>query len=353
MRRFCAPSARVSGGAGCSKRRDRDTLTPMKIVVSATVARDYGRRVRAIAPRATLITPSIDADGVLAWSGDVAGADVALLSEDLWQSLELREKALPAFFRIDGLRWLHTFSAGVDSPAFQVIIDRGGLLTNSSGASAPSIAQYVIAMMLHRTKRIDEWREQQRRHEWTQLSPGELTGQTAGIIGTGAIGGEVARLAKAFGMRTIGMRRSARRTPHIDQLVTPRRLPHLLKHSDFVVLACPLTKDTEGLIGERELRAMKPAATLINVARGRVVDEAALIVALEQGWIAGACLDVFAIEPLPETSPLWDLPNVIVTPHNSGPSPLNMARAMAIFLDNLERFANGRKLRNLVEKAGT
>lgn len=325
----------------------------MKVVVSPIVARDYGRRIRAIVPRAQLITPTIGADGSLAWSADVTGADVALLSEDLWQDLELRQKALPAFFRIDGLRWLHTFSAGVDSPVFQVVIDRGGMLTNSSGASAPSIAQYVMAMMLYRTKRVDEWRDQQRRREWLQLSPGELTGQTVGIIGTGAIGGEVARLAKAFRMKTIGMRRSEKRTPHIDEQVTPRRLSHLLKQSDFVVLACPLTDETEGLIGERELRAMKPMATLINVARGRVVHEEALIRALQEGWIAGACLDVFTIEPLPESSPLWDLPNVIVTPHNSGPSPLNMGRAMAIFLDNLERFASGRKLRNLVEKAGT
>jgi phosphoglycerate dehydrogenase-like enzyme len=168
----------------------------------------------------------------------------------------------------------------------------------------------------------------------------------------GAIGGEVARLAKAFGMRTVGMRRSDKRTPHIDELVTRRRLPYLLKQSDFVVLACPLTKETEGLIGERELRAMKPTATLINVARGRIADEAWLIRALEDRWIAGACLDVFTVEPLPDSSSLWDMPNVIVTPHNSGPSPLNMGRAMAIFLDNLDRFANGHKLRNLVLTAG-
>jgi phosphoglycerate dehydrogenase-like enzyme len=324
----------------------------MKIVVSAAIARDYGRRIRAIVPRAKLITPSVTPGGSALWSGDVTGADVALLSEDLWQDLELRQKVLPAFFRIDGLKWLHTFSAGVDAPVFQAIIDRGALLTNSSGASAPSIAQYALAMMLHRTKRVDEWRDQQRRHEWAMLNTGELTGQTAGIIGTGAIGGEVARLAKAFGMRTVGMRRSDKRTPHIDELVTRRRLPYLLKQSDFVVLACPLTKETEGLIGERELRAMKPTATLINVARGRIADEAWLIRALEDRWIAGACLDVFTVEPLPDSSSLWDMPNVIVTPHNSGPSPLNMGRAMAIFLDNLDRFANGHKLRNLVLKAG-
>jgi phosphoglycerate dehydrogenase-like enzyme len=324
----------------------------MKLVLSQPVAREYGKRIRAIVPGAKIITPSVSPGGALAWSGDISGADVCCLSEDLWQDMQLRQLVLPAFFRIEALRWFHTFSAGVDSPAFQVIIERGALLTNSSGASAPSIAQYVLAMMLDRAKQIDDWREQQKRHEWTQLSPNELTGQTVGIIGTGAIGGEVARLAKAFRMHTIGMRRSQRKTPHIDEQVTPRRLSQLLKHSDFVVLACPLTKDTEGLIGERELRAMKPTATLINVARGRVVVEGALIRALEEGWIAGACLDVFTFEPLPDSSPLWNLPNVIITPHNSGPSPLNMERAMAIFLDNLARFAAGKRLRNLVVQAG-
>lgn len=130
------------------------------------------------------------------------------------------------------------------------------------------------------------------------------------------------------------------------------RLPRLLKESDFVVLACPLTKDTEGLIGERELRAMKPTATLINVARGRVVQETTLIRALDEGWIAGACLDVFAREPLPDDSPLWDMPNVVVTPHNSGISPLNMERAMSVFIDNLGRFVAGKPLHNRVLRAG-
>jgi D-2-hydroxyacid dehydrogenase (NADP+) len=323
----------------------------MKIVVSEAVAREFGERIRAIDPGALLVTPSV-VDGHLRWSSDVSSADACCLSEDMWQELDLRRTVLPAVFGIEGLKWFHTFSAGVDSPAFQVLIDRGTLLTNSSGASAPSIAQYVIAMMLHCVKLVDQWRAQQQKHDWAQLRPGELTGLTAGIIGTGSIGGEVARLAKAFHMRTIGMRRSTASTPNIDEMVPPERLPYLLAESDFIVLACPLTKETEGLIGAGELQTMKPSSTLINVARGRVVDEAALIEALEQGTIAGACLDVFTVEPLPETSTLWDLPNVVVTPHNSGPSPLNMERAMAIFLDNLDRFAQGRELRNLVEKAG-
>jgi phosphoglycerate dehydrogenase-like enzyme len=158
----------------------------------------------------------------------------------------------------------------------------------------------------------------------------------------------VARLAQAFGMRVLGCRRSARRPRHVDELVPPERLPDLLAQSDFVVLAVPLSSGTERLIGEAELRAMRQGAWLINVARGRVVDEPALVRALSEGWIGGACLDVFHEEPLPPESPLWSLPNAIVTPHNSGRSPRNLERATAIFLDNLARFGSRRPLRNRV-----
>lgn len=150
-------------------------------------------------------------------------------------------------------------------------------------------------------------------------------------------------------MRVVGVRRSEKKAPFVDEQMPTGRRVQAFRQADFVVLACPLTRETEGLIGERELRAMKPSATLINIARGRVVQEDVLVRALEERWIAAACLDVFAQEPLPASSPLWDLPNVILTPHNSAPSPLNMGRALAIFLDNLERFVSGRKLRNLVK----
>ncbi|HEY8173441.1 MAG TPA: D-2-hydroxyacid dehydrogenase [Dehalococcoidia bacterium] len=319
----------------------------MRIVVSESVRGEYGARIRKADPKAKFVVPLLR-DGKLAWDGDPAAVDVCLLSEDFWQDLELRQLAIPAIFRLEGLRWFHTFSAGTDSPAFAAIIDRGAMLTNSTGASAPSIAQYVLGMMLYRSKRFDELRDQQRRREWTQLRGRDLTGQTVGIIGTGAIGGEVARLAKAFGMHVIGARRSEKKTRHVDAQVSMQRVGTLLQRSDFVVIACPLTKETEGLIGERELRMMKPDATLINIARGKIIDEPALVRALRENWIAGACLDVFTWEPLPETSPLWELPNVFVTPHSSGISPLNMERAMAIFLDNLERLVQGKKLRNLV-----
>jgi phosphoglycerate dehydrogenase-like enzyme len=323
----------------------------MNIIVSPRVRTEYGARIRHADPRARFIVPAV-VDGTLGWRGDPQRADVCCLSADMWEDLVSRQIVLPALFRLEGLRWFHSFSAGVDSPVFKMILDRGTLLTNSSGASAPSIAQYVIAMMLYRSKPIEGWREQQRRRVWNPLPGRDLTGQTAGIIGTGAIGGEVARLAKALGMRTIGVRRSGRPARYIDEMVTSRRLRYLLRESDFVVVACPLTGDTEGMIGANELAAMKPSATLINIARGRIVDEAALVEALDAGAIGGACLDVFTVEPLPETSPLWSMPNVIVTPHNSGVSPLNMERAMAIFIDNLARFVAGKPLRNRVLEAG-
>lgn len=323
----------------------------MHIVVSARVAKEYGARIRAADPDARLIVLSAR-DGRAAWKGDPAKAEVCCLSADFWQDLELRAVALPQLFRLEHLRWFHSFSAGVDAPVFQVIIDRGATLTNSSGASAPSIAQHVLAMMLYHCRRLGEMREQQARRAWLPLPADELTGKTAGIVGTGAIGSEVARLAKACGMTVLGTRRTPKRTRHVDEVLPPGRLRQVLRRADFLILACPLTKDTDGLIGAAELRAMKPGAALINIARGRVVDEPALVEALRSGALAAAYLDVFAAEPLPPESPLWDLPNVVITPHNSGSSSLNMERSMAIFLENLARLVAGRKLKNIVERAG-
>ena len=166
--------------------------------------------------------------------------------------------------------------------------------------------------------------------------------------GVGHIGGEVARLAKAFRMRVVGCRRRRRPVRNVDEFVPPERLHELLAQAHFVVLALPLTLQTEGLISESELRAMRQDAWLINIARGQVVNEPALVRALKDGSIGGACLDVFQEEPLPEESELWSLPNVIVTPHNSGRSPLNQERGTEIFLDNLGRYVAGKPLRNRV-----
>jgi D-2-hydroxyacid dehydrogenase (NADP+) len=312
------------------------------IAVSRLVAERYGGRIRAIAPAARIVTP---ADG--RWPDQAQEAGVAYFSQDFWT----REDARPVggrLFALPKLRWFHSFSAGVDHPAFRSLLERGVLLSNSSGSSSVPIAQYVIGMMLRVTKRMDSWAEAQRERRWQPLETEELTGKTVGIVGVGHIGGEVARLAKAFGMRVIGCRRRQRPLRNVDELVAAERLGELLSASDFVVLTVPLSSETDGLIGEAELRAMKPGAWLINVSRGRVVREQALIDALKAGLIGGACLDVFEEEPLPSESELWSLPNVIVTPHNSGSSALNFERASELFVDNFARFVAGRPLRNSV-----
>jgi len=315
----------------------------MIIACSELVAERYGERLSAIAPGAELAVP---VDGV--WPERAQAADVAYFSQDFWW----RDEGRPVggrLFALPGLRWFHSFSAGVDHPAFRTLLERGVLLSNSSGSSSVPIAQYVIAMMLRAAKRFDALAEAQGARLWQPVQAEELTGKTVGIIGVGHIGGEVARLAQAFGMRVIGCRRRQARVRCVDELLPPERLPELLARADFVVLTVPLSTQTDGLIDEAALRSMKPAAWLINVSRGRVVREGALLRALREGWIAGACLDVFEEEPLPPESELWSLPNVVVTPHNSGNSPLNFDRASELFLENLSRYVAGKPLRNRVQ----
>jgi phosphoglycerate dehydrogenase-like enzyme len=222
------------------------------------------------------------------------------------------------------------------------------MLTNAAGTTAEPIAQYVILMMLRVAKHMGEWDEAQRERTWAQVQTDELTGKTVGIVGVGNIGGEVARLAKAFRMHVIGCRRRQAKPRYVDELVSLDNLDDLLTRSHFVVLALPLSTQSEDLIGKAELTAMREDAWLINVSRGRVIDEDALTAALKSSVIGGACLDVFREEPLPESSELWSLPNVFVTPHNSGWSPLNLERGTELFLENLRRFVAGKSLKNRV-----
>lgn len=315
----------------------------LTIAVSPRVAKAYGKRIREAAAGARLVSPK-EGGG---WTSDPAKAEVAYFSEDFWTD-GLFRATLPELFALPSLRWFHTFSAGVDNPAFRAFIDRGVTLTNAAGTTAEPIAQYVIGMMLRVAKRMDEWTAAQRERRWQQVRADELTGKTIGIIGVGHIGGEVARLAKAFRMHVIGCRRRATKPRHVDELVAPGELRELLRRSHIVVLALPLSAQSERLVGAKELRAMREDAWLINISRGRVVDEDALVDALKGGAIGGACLDVFRREPLPEESELWSLPNVFVTPHNSGWSPLNLKRGTELFLENLRRYVAGRPLRNRV-----
>jgi phosphoglycerate dehydrogenase-like enzyme len=251
------------------------------------------------------------------------------------------------------LRWVQLTHAGAER-VNPKLIAQGITFTTAGGLAAGPIAEFVMAYALMFSKGWPRLFRAQQEHKYSRFMPHELNGKTVGIVGMGYIGGEVARLAKAFGCRVIGMRRSfTGRGPDAlaDEAVPPSDLQYLLSESDFVVVAAPLTEETRGLIGAGQLATMKSSAYLINIARGGLVDEAALIAALKDATIAGAALDVFEREPLPAESELWDLENVIVTPHISGGTEIYNKRATDIFCDNLRRYLAGEPLSNVVDLA--
>jgi phosphoglycerate dehydrogenase-like enzyme len=251
----------------------------------------------------------------------------------------------------ENLRWIQAVSAGVDRLDPRVLARV--TLTNGNGLGAEPIAEHVICHLLMLARGAPIYFRRQVEHRWERgVQARVVSGMTMGIVGMGAIGSAVAARARALGLRVIAIRRSvARRGPDAvaDEVCPPDDLPYLLAESDVVVLATPLTPETRGLIGEPELRAMRPGSYLINIARGGVVDEAALIRALSDGHLGGAGLDVFATEPLPADSPLWDLPTVIVTPHVAASSDRYMHRVAELVCDNVRRYLDGRPLRNLVD----
>ncbi|HBE28364.1 MAG TPA: D-2-hydroxyacid dehydrogenase [Ktedonobacter sp.] len=258
------------------------------------------------------------------------------------------------------LRWLQCSGAGVDGlqPTGVLDSDSGVIVTTATGIHATTISEYVFGSMLMFNRNWPEMMRLQVRHiwprsaNWYNLSRRELMDQTLAIIGLGHIGRRVAHLGRAFGMRVLATRRSVsegEQDPDVDQLYPMERLHDVLRESDYIVLAVPLTPETDKLIGEPELRVMRNNAYLVNVARGRVIDEAALIRALREGWIGGAGLDVATVEPLSSNSPLYTMPNVILTPHISGVSVHYDERLTKLFADNLRRYRAGETLRNRYE----
>jgi phosphoglycerate dehydrogenase-like enzyme len=253
------------------------------------------------------------------------------------------------------LRWFQQWSAGSDwLRRYPEAAQRSFLVTNASGVHPIQIAEHVFSLMLAFVRKLPDAIRQQLEHNWEPPAGetlAELYQGTLLVVGLGAIGERIARVGNALGMRVYGTRRTvAEPPPWVDAVYTADRLREILPAADFVALAAPLTNETFHMIGERELRAMKRTAFLVNIGRGKLIDEAALVRALEEGWIAGAGLDVFETEPLPPESPLWGMGNVIITPHYAGASPRYNERAMLIFLDNLQRYLDGKPLRNLVDK---
>jgi phosphoglycerate dehydrogenase-like enzyme len=255
--------------------------------------------------------------------------------------------------RAPRLRWFQQWGAGTDwLMRNEEAANKDFILTNASGVHAIPISEHILAMMLAFSRCLPQATRAQDRREWTrEMGAFELAGKTMLLVGVGAIGRRTAQIASAMGIRVLGVRKNAsREMPEIDQMLTPETMFEQLPNADFVVLTIPLTEETRNMFDSRAFEQMKPDSYIINIGRGGTIDEPALIAALQSGKIAGAGLDVFADEPLPEDSLLWQMDNVIITAHYSGETPHYDERAFHIFMDNLERYSKGAPMKNVVDK---
>jgi phosphoglycerate dehydrogenase-like enzyme len=326
-------------------------LTP--ILAARYRTRDL-EAIRAAAPGARIVTIGFDghADGPM---DDVEAMLRGRLPAETFDRI---------LYRAPSLRWVHSATAGVERVLTPSSRSRGLVITNARGVFSRPIAEYVMLMILAVSRRLPELMELQAERTWQPLEARELRDVTIGIVGLGSIGRGVGALGTAFGCRVMATRRRPEAGSHavdgagdepflgslmLDRVLPPERLPELLAESDFVVLAAPLTPDTHGLISDEAIAQMKPGAWIINVARGELIDERALARALQDGRLGGAVLDTFREEPLPPTSTLYDLPNVILTPHTSWSSTRVLDRSVDLFCENLRRFADGRSLVNVVD----
>jgi phosphoglycerate dehydrogenase-like enzyme len=291
-------------------------------------------RILAGESREPFAGAAAEADAVLCGGGHRA------LLEQLWP-------------RLAKLRWIHALAAGLDGLLFPELAESPVVLTNSRGVFAPSLGEFALAGMLWFAKDLDRMRRQQSARQWRQFDVEELRHRNLAIVGYGSIGREAALRARPFGMRIHAHKRHAALDgvyPLVDRMYTREELPAMLSLADYLLVCAPLTPETRGLIGEAELARLKPSCVVLNLGRGPVIDEAALVRALAGGRIRGAVLDVFDAEPLPAEHPLWGFGNVLFSPHCADHTATWMEEAMLMFLSNYERFAAGQPLVNLVDK---
>ncbi len=252
------------------------------------------------------------------------------------------------------VQWVHTRSAGLDNVLFPELVESNVPLTNGTGVFSASLGEFVLAAILFFAKDLRRMVRNQEAGVWEQFDVEEIAGKTVGIVGYGDIGRAVAQRVRAMGMRVLAVKRSGPSVYNVDPLVSrifgPGDLHEMLPKCDYVVAAAPLTPETRGMIGRAEFAAMKPEAVILNVGRGPVIDEAALIEALGTGKIRGAALDVFDEEPLPKSHPFWCMKNVLVSPHCADHTPDWLERAMQFFVDQYWRWLKGEPLLNVVDK---
>jgi phosphoglycerate dehydrogenase-like enzyme len=313
-------------------------------------------RVRALSPRLVVTQhPASTVDEV---------------PPELWQRAEVVYTGLvpPDPARTPRLRWVQLDTSGVDHILRAPIWRSDIAITTLNGVAPTNMAEFALMMLLALAHHLPRMGAHQARRDWPtpaerwrRFMPLELRGATVGIVGYGSIGQEIGRMARAFGMRVLGVRRGGAKAATYqisgmpeavepDELYPPERLHEMLAQSDYVVLIVPYTSATHHMVGEAELRAMKPSAFLINIARGGVLDEAALLHALQEGRLAGAALDVFEHEPLPPDSPFWQMENVIISPHVAGYTPHYHERVFDLFAENLRRYMAGERLLNLCDR---
>jgi phosphoglycerate dehydrogenase-like enzyme len=337
---------------------------PIEVLVAARVTAEQLERMKALHPRLVIRGEPggiaiMTAEEAAAHRIGISGIDYPDFRPDLdYQGLLARAEVLFAtrippdvVKRAPRLRWIQFTSAGVDHLWHPSLGEANVTVTSTKGIHAHPMAEFVLSCLLVFAKGWPRMLEHQRARRWERFLLEELLGTTMVLVGVGEIGRGVARLARAFGIRTVGVRRrEGAAEPEFDEQVSAAAaLPGILGRADSVVASLPLTAKTRGLLDERMFRAMKPSAIFVNVGRGRTCDEAALVRALREGWIRGAALDVFEQEPLPADSPLWDLPNVLISPHMGSDTARYTERMTDVLYDNLVRYAEGQPLRNVVD----
>lgn len=308
-----------------------------KIVILNKLKEHHLTAIRNAAPDSLVITT------------DLASADQHIADTDIlvaWGHDNIR----PLFLQAANLKWLHALSAGIEHWLFPEMLASNAILTNSKGIHGIPISEHVLALMLAFTRGLNVSIRRQQNKRWQRTFVDEIHEKTLGIIGLGNIGRELAKKAKGLGLQVLASKREQTSELFVDTLYAPDQLAEMLPQCDFVVLALPSLPETQGLFNEQLFALMKPSAHFINISRGSIVVEEDLIAALQQQKIRGAGLDVFQEEPLPDTSPLWDMENVIITPHVAGLSPAYLDRAIKLFADNLSRFIQYQEMLNMIDK---
>jgi len=341
------------------------------VFITSPLELEHVMRMRAVAPARVEIAFEPDLLPPIRYRGDHIGSpDFALTAAQLvrWRSNIARATILwdfPAGDTKDGgglslarnVRWVQTTSSGVGQKVARLgLAETDLIVTTARGVHADALAEFVFLVLLAQTKDLARLQRDQQARRWQRYCGGELAGKTIAIIGAGQVGARVGAIARAFDMRNLAVvnRPAPERKAELfaDEVFGPRALHAALSQADYVVLATPHTPDTERMLDARAMAAMKPGVVLINIARGQVLDEQALIAALRSGQIGAAALDVAEIEPLPASSPLWDMPNVLISPHSASTAPSENAKITQIFCHNLACFIDGRlgEMRNVLDK---